>query len=98
MELRRHYFVLPSQKVNTLKKQLFLDLQNRGGHRQTTVPETGEADRQAEGAMAYQNRDSQMEISRGISAGIGKPEMWSVSIQDSYVCKSKSKNSRKTQP
>ena len=32
-----------------------------------------------------------MEISRGISTGIGKPEMWSVSIQDLYVCKSKSK-------
>lgn len=59
MELRRHYFVLPSQKVNTVKNQLFLDLQNRGGYRQTTVPKTGEADRQAQGAVAYQNRDSQ---------------------------------------
>ena len=59
MELRRHYFVLPSQKVNILKSQLFLDLQNGGGHRQTTVLKTGEADRQAQGVMAYQNRDSQ---------------------------------------
>lgn len=58
MELRRHYFVLPSQKVNILKSQLFLDLQNGGGHRQTTVLKTGEADRQAQGVMAYQNRYS----------------------------------------
>ena len=59
MELRRHYFVLPSQKVNILKSQLFLDLQNGGGHRQTTVLKTGEADRQAQGVMAYQNRYSE---------------------------------------
>lgn len=34
MEFRRHYFVLPSQKVNILKNQLFLDPENRGGHSQ----------------------------------------------------------------
>lgn len=63
----------------------------RKDREQTTPLETGETDKWKQRITIYQNRDSQMEISRGISAGIGKPEMWSVSIQDSYVCKSKSK-------
>ena len=53
-------------------------------------PQTGETDKWNQRITIYQNRDSQMEISRGISAGIGKPEMWLVSIQGSYVCKTKS--------
>ena len=58
-KLRQELLMPDFQKVNTVKNQLFLDLQNRGGYRQTTVPKTGEADRQAQGAVAYQNRDSQ---------------------------------------
>ena len=72
VELRRHHCVLASKKVNILKnQQLFLDLQDRGGHRQTTALKIGETDRQIQGVMAYQSRDSQVETTSETSAGKG---------------------------
>lgn len=56
--------------MNILKnQQLFLDLQDRGGHRQTTALKIAETDRQIQGVMAYQSRDSQVEATSETSAG-----------------------------
>lgn len=63
MALRRHYFVLPSQKANILKNQLFLDLQNRGEHSQ---PLSSRLERQI--GMRRESRLTRTETHRGTTS------------------------------
>ena len=56
-------------------KILFLDPKREKDTGQTTAPKLGDTERQNQGVMANQRRDSKMEAERGTSPGVGKPEM-----------------------
>lgn len=59
-----HSIITMSKKLNKWKKQqLFLDLSEMQGHRQTATPKIGYTNRQIQRSKIYQNRNTQAESS-----------------------------------